>query len=68
MSEKNIGKNIKLLRKSKKLSQTELGNQLGYAARTISDWECGNTEPNISAIISLVKFFDITFDEFFDLN
>lgn len=63
-----VGKTIKLLRKSKNLTQEELGKQLGYSARTISDWEYGNTEPNVTAIKDLVKFFDITFNEFFEEN
>lgn len=62
----NIGNTIRALRKSKNLSQSELGEKLGYSARTISDWEHGNTEPNITAIKAIVKFFDITYNEFFD--
>lgn len=65
MKENKVGEVIKSLRKSKNLSQGELGKQLGYAARTVSDWENGNTEPNIKAIKDLVKFFDITYEEFF---
>lgn len=65
MKVNNVGETIKLLRKGKKLTQMELGKILGYSARTISDWENGETEPNISAIKDLVKFFDITYEEFF---
>ena len=63
---KNIGDIIRALRKSKRLSQGELGEKLGYSARTISDWENGNTEPNITAIKAIVKLFDITYNEFFE--
>ncbi len=66
MQNKTIGNTIRLLRKSKNLSQSELGKQLGFSARTVSDWEAGNTEPNISTIKSIVKFFDISYEEFFD--
>ena len=66
MNTNNIGNTIRALRKSKNLSQGELGEKLGYAARTVSDWEHGNTEPNISAIKAIVKFFEISYDEFFD--
>lgn len=65
MNEENVGKVIKLLRKSRNLSQTELGKVLGVSARTVSDWEHNNTEPNIHAIRTLVKFFDISYEEFF---
>lgn len=60
-----VATTIKLLRKSKNISQAELGKQLGYSARTVSDWEKGNTEPNIAAIKALVKFFDVSYEEFF---
>lgn len=66
MSEYSVGKIIRALRKNKKLTQAELGKMLGYSARTVSDWENGCTEPNIAAIKSLVKFFEITYDEFFE--
>ncbi|MCI9562083.1 MAG: helix-turn-helix transcriptional regulator [Clostridia bacterium] len=63
---KGAGAIIKQLRKNKNLSQAELGKNLGFSARTISDWESGNTEPNISTIKALVKFFDISYEEFFE--
>lgn len=66
MSEYSIGRTIRALRKNKKLTQAELGKVLGYSARTVSDWENDCTEPNIVAIKSLVKFFEITYDEFFE--
>lgn len=68
MVDNSIGETIKVLRKSKRLSQAELGKVLGYAARTVSDWENGSTEPNISAIKAMVHFFEITYDEFFEYN
>ncbi len=65
MTNSKVGEIIKNLRKEKGLSQAELGKILGYSARTVSDWENGNTEPNISAIKAIVRFFEITYDEFF---
>ena len=65
MKQNIVGETIRSLRKSKNLTQCELGNILGYSARTVSDWENGLTEPNISAIKALVKYFDITYEEFF---
>lgn len=62
---KNVAETIKNLRKSKSLTQFEFGKLFGYSARTVSDWEKGNTEPNISAIKNIVKYFDITYEEFF---
>ncbi|MCI8596159.1 MAG: helix-turn-helix transcriptional regulator [Clostridia bacterium] len=66
MSDSIVGNTIRNLRKSKKMSQEQLGKILGYSARTVSDWENGSTEPNISAIKGIVSFFEISYDEFFD--
>lgn len=48
------------------MSQEEFGKLLGFSARTVSDWENGKTEPSIATIKAMVKFFDITYDEFFE--
>ena len=63
--ENSTGSLIRSLRKSRNFSQTELGKRLGFSARTVSDWENGNTEPNIATIKAIVKLFDITYEEFF---
>ncbi len=54
------------MRKEKSLSQAEFGKELGFSARTVSDWENGNTEPNLNTVKAIVKFFDIRYDDFFD--
>ena len=61
-----LGKNIRRYRLLKNLTQQKLGELLGFSARTISDWECNNTEPGVSAIKELIKVLDITYDELFD--
>ena len=66
MNKFNIGKNIKTLRTNNKLSQKKFGEILGYSARTISDWECSNTEPDLTTIKKIVKYFDISYEELFD--
>lgn len=61
-----LGENIKRYRILKSLSQQKLGEKLGFSARTVSDWECNNTEPNIDTIKKLVQILDITYEELFD--
>jgi len=63
---KTFGGNIKFYRQLKKLSQRKLGELLGFSARTVSDWECGNTEPDIKTIRSIIGVLGITYDELFD--
>ncbi len=61
----SIGKKIKELRLEKGLSQLKLGKLIGVSQKAIDYWEREVNEPKATYIISLVKVFEITFDEFF---
>ena len=61
----NIGMKIKELRVEKGLSQTQLAEKIGVSQKAIDYWERNVNEPKASYIISLVQFFEISFDEFF---
>ncbi len=61
----NIGDKIKELRTEKGLSQLGLAKTIGVSQKAIDYWERNVNEPKSSYIISLVKTFNITFDEFF---
>ena len=63
---KSFGGNIREYRKYKKLSQQRLGELLGFSARTVSDWECGNTEPDVKTIKKLCKILEIPIEYLFD--
>ena len=54
--------NLKELRMEAGLLQKELGSQVGYNQRNISDWEQGRTEPNIEALFKLANFFECSID------
>lgn len=60
-----IGDRIKELRIEKGLSQMQLGKAIGVSQKAVDFWERSVNEPKASYIISLVKFFDVTFDDFF---
>lgn len=61
-----IGDNIKAIRKEQSLSQKEFGSLFGFSARTVSDWECGNTEPDITTIKNIVLRFDLSYEDLLD--
>lgn len=61
----SIGEKIKELRLEKGLSQLKLGKAIGVSQKAIDYWERNVNEPKASYIISLVKIFDVSFDEFF---
>ena len=62
----SFGSNLRTYRQIKKLTQQKLGELLGFSARTVSDWECNNTEPDIKTIKALIVILEITYEEFFD--
>lgn len=51
------------LRKSKKMSQEELAEELGVTRQTISKWELGQSKPDMDKLIKLSNFYDMTVDE-----
>ena len=61
-----FGMNIKSVRKANNLTQKSFGQLLGYSARTVSDWELGNTEPDMKTIKEMVKTFHISYEDLFE--
>jgi len=58
-----LGENILKLRKSKGLSQEQLGEQINVTRQTISNWELGETSPNPEQLKLLSKALNISVDE-----
>ena len=63
MDKKTIGVFIAVLRKSKGLTQKELGDMLGVSDKAVSRWERDETAPDISLIPVIADLFDVTADE-----
>lgn len=61
----NLGKTIQTLRKEKNLTQNELAEKLFVSYQAISQWENGNTNPDITIIPNIADVFGITIDELF---
>lgn len=61
-----IGEKIKELRLEKGLSQLQLAKAINVSQKAIDYWERNVNEPKSSYIIALVKFFNFSFDEFFE--
>ena len=55
-----VGEKIKALRKSKGLTQTELGDRVGVQKNAVSKWECGRVEDiPTSTIKALANIFNV---------
>ncbi len=61
----NLGKTIQTLRKHKNLTQNELAEKLFVSYQAVSQWENGNTNPDISILPNIADVFGITIDELF---
>ena len=51
------------LRKSKGMSQEELGEKLNVTRQTISKWELGQTTPEMDKLMEMAKLFGMSLDE-----
>ena len=63
MEQKKIGNFLKNLRKEKGITQEMLAEKLNVSGRTVSRWETGNNMPDISMLIELAEFYDISIPE-----
>ena len=63
MDLQEIGKFIKVQRKSKGLTQVQLAEKLNLSEKTISKWECGNGFPDASLMLPLCEVLEISANE-----
>lgn len=60
---KKIGKKISVLRKEANMTQMELADRMGISFQAVSNWERGNSMPDISKLPELAEIFGTTVDE-----
>ena len=53
-----FGDNLKILRKSKKMSQETLAEKVGVSRQSVSKWETGEAYPEMNNIIALCTIFN----------
>ena len=58
-----FAKNLKRFRKSKKLTQTELGKMLNYGSTAIANYESGRNEPSFDILIRLSEILNVSLDD-----
>lgn len=59
----SLGQRLTELRKSKKMSQEEVAEELNVTRQTISKWETDQSTPDFDKIVPLCKLFEISSDE-----
>ncbi len=60
--ENKFAERLSELRQERGIGQVELAQKLGMSKGIISLWENGLREPNMSSIIALTRFFDVSAD------
>lgn len=60
--------NLKELRTERGIGQVELAKAINVSKGIISLWENGLREPNMSSLIALARFFDVSIDELVGLS
>ena len=63
-----VSANLVKLRKSRKLTQAELAEQIHYSDKSISKWETGESCPSIPIALEIAKFYGITLDDLVNEN
>lgn len=62
MDIKSIGNQIAMLRKQKRLTQSELGERLGISFQAVSKWERGETLPDTAILLDLANALGTSVD------
>lgn len=60
---KRTGQTIANLRKERNMTQMELADQLGISFQAVSNWERGNSMPDIAKLPELAQLFGVTIDQ-----
>lgn len=66
MEQQKVGRFLKELRKEKNLTQEQLAERLNVTGRTVSRWETGSNMPDISILVELADFYEVTIPEIID--
>ena len=63
MDQQKVGSFLRELRKEKNLTQEQLAEVLNVSGRTVSRWETGSNMPDISLLVELADFYDVSIPE-----
>ena len=58
-----FGDNLKIIRKSKKMSQEQLAEKVNVSRQSVSKWENGEAYPEMNNILQLCKIFNCKINE-----
>lgn len=59
---RNLSENIRIHRKTRRLTQEQLAEALGVTVGAVSKWESGSSTPELGLIVELARFFETSVD------
>ena len=62
----NIHEKLKLLRKERGLTQSDVGEAIGQERSTIACYETGKRKPDVETLEKLARYYKVTLDYFSD--
>ena len=62
----DIGKKLKQLRLSEKLTQEKLAEKLGLGRVNYTRYETNAARPDFETLIKILDFYDMSMDDFFE--
>ena len=68
MTEYNIAAKLSDLRAAKGVTQDEVANALSISNKTVSKWENGMSDPDLSMLIALARYYNVTTDALLGLE
>ncbi len=63
-----LGENIKQLRRENELTQERLAEFLGVTFQSVSNWERGESYPDITMLPEIAEFFNVSVDSLLGMN
>lgn len=64
----NFKDKVKKLRRERRISQARLASIIDVSQSAVAKWEIGMTEPTLSAIIKIAKYFKVSSDYLIGLS
>ena len=68
MTEYNIAAKLSELRAAKGVTQDEVANALSISNKTVSKWENGTSAPDLSMLVALARYYNVTTDTLLGLE
>ncbi|MDY0210938.1 MAG: helix-turn-helix transcriptional regulator [Acholeplasma sp.] len=65
---KKIVLNLKEIRKTKQISQTELAKKLGISSQAVQQFENGNRTPSLERAVEIAQALEVTLDELIEFR